>query len=98
MFMIVETVSEKDRSIDLKEVKLLRVEHLYKNGMSIANACKMIGISVHTYYKWRANPQTDGRDKIGSAVISVKAEKQAARAIDPRSAAMQDGILTTSRI
>ena len=53
MFIIGDIPLEKDRPFDLQEIKLLRVEHLYKDGMSIANACKTIGISVHTYYKYR---------------------------------------------
>jgi len=59
MYIFGVAALEKDRSINLQEVKLLRVEHLYQSGMSIANACKSIGISVHTYYKYRERLRAD---------------------------------------
>jgi ACT domain-containing protein len=74
MFVMMETVLKNDRSVDLKEVKMLRVEHLYQNGFPIASACKTVGISVHTYYKWRTDSQPDVQEKVGSAVIAVQAE------------------------
>lgn len=38
-------------------VVLLRVEMLYNGGMSLREACKKTGISVHTYYKYRKENQ-----------------------------------------
>jgi DNA invertase Pin-like site-specific DNA recombinase len=72
---MMEMVFKNDRSVDLKEVKMLRVEQLYKNGFPIASACKMTGISVHTYYKWRRNSQIDVRENIAPAVLAAKAEQ-----------------------
>lgn len=68
MFIIGDIPLEKDRPFDLQEIKLLRVEYLYQSGMSIANSCKSIGISVHTYYKYRE------RLRVGSPQACVAGE------------------------
>ena len=69
---MMEMDGKNERTIDLKEVKMLRVEHLYQNGLPIASACKMSGISVHTYYKWRRNSQSDATEGIVPTVLAVK--------------------------
>ena len=66
-------MSQRNMSMEKRQVILLRVEELYKNGMSIANSCKTVGISVHTYFNWRADPETDARDRIGREVTSAEA-------------------------
>jgi len=43
---------DSDQTRNLRQAKQLQVERLYHNGMSIAQCCKTVGISVHTYYKW----------------------------------------------
>lgn len=35
------------------QMSLLKIEALYGAGLSLQKCCKMVGISVHTYYKWR---------------------------------------------
>lgn len=40
---------EYDRAL----MKLLRIEALYNGGMTLEKCCKTVGISVHSYYKWR---------------------------------------------
>ncbi len=44
---------------ELRQIKRLQVERLYRNGMSVAQCCKAVGISVHTYYKWCSREETD---------------------------------------
>ena len=68
---------ERNRSLEVQQVKLLRVELLYKNGMSIANSCKMVGISVHTFYKWCANSTSGARENGGFTGIAAGDEQTA---------------------
>lgn len=35
------------------QLTLLRIDALYGTGLSLQKCCKIVGISVHTYYKWR---------------------------------------------
>lgn len=65
----------------MQQVKLLRVEQLYKNGMSIANSCKTVGISVHTFYKWCDKSKSDAREKGGYSGIAA-GDKQTASGIN----------------
>ena len=44
---------------ELRQIKRLQVERLYRNGMSVARCCKAVGISVHTYYKWCSSEASD---------------------------------------
>ena len=43
---------DREQTVNLRQAKQLQVERLYHGGMSIAQCCKTVGISVHTYYKW----------------------------------------------
>ncbi len=43
---------DREQTVNLRQAKQLQVERLYHSGMSIAQSCKTVGISVHTYYKW----------------------------------------------
>ncbi len=75
MELVGDTILEKERSIDLQEIKLLRVEQLYKNGKSIADACKSIGISVHTYYKYRERVKAEtSQPRAAEKVASISQE------------------------
>ena len=43
---------QRNSTGELRQIKRLQVERLYRNGMPIAQCCKTVGISLHTYYKW----------------------------------------------
>ena len=46
-------MAERILNEKMRDVKLIQLEMIYLSGVSIARACKMAGISVHTYYKWK---------------------------------------------
>lgn len=50
---------DREQTINLRQAKQLQVERLYHSGMSIAQSCKTVGISVHTYYKWCSREESD---------------------------------------
>lgn len=56
---------DRDQTSNLRQAKQLQVERLYHNGMSIAQCCKTVGISVHTYYKWCSREPLTAQNTLG---------------------------------